>query len=439
MNSHLKTKLNPKSSLYQLMRHLARGVDKIRQQQIIDDFVTQHSVPVIGETNMVALERQLAEIYTSRMFYKVRLERTREGKYLLKATEENENVVVCWLNKYGDESIVRRVSYDKCSQVFMCECSRFESCGIPCRHIFATMKSLQIMRMPESLVNRHWLKDAKRGLHTSRIGRGIIPTTEEIESGRFGQITSVSAEIAYYASKNEELFRTAKTRMNELVSFLRDAFKNDVRTKTKGLVPTTELPNVQNPKYSQSKGSASAPSGKPVKKQCRWCKVRGHNKQTCPVRKAEEQAAQNETSPMNESQCYSNQGINGPGTHSGYGVGNIVGVVGLQDSCDLDMGHESNAISMGFNDQLPTQRTVNDDKPTWDSLRVGGGTEVFDGTSKVSANNRILVVLQLGVIVDMLGEIHDRDSPIMHVVTLFLICLDKRLAYFVSYVHVWTL
>ena len=78
-------------------------------------------------------------------------------------------------------------------------------------------------------------------------------------------------------------------------------------------------------------------------------------------------------------------------------------------------------------------------KPTWDSLRVGGGTEVFDGTSKVSANNRILVVLQLGVIVDMLGEIHDRDSPIMHVVTLFLICLDKRQAYFVSYVHVWTL
>ncbi|KAJ1380207.1 Zinc finger, SWIM-type [Sesbania bispinosa] len=105
-----------------------RAVKEYRHNELMSDFKTKFSDPVLSTS-----------LYKSEVNNKVRVK----------------------INKFGSACFEYVVIYDKDKGVFACDCHLFESCGIPCSHIFCTMKNESIEVIPESLICKRWTKAAK--------------------------------------------------------------------------------------------------------------------------------------------------------------------------------------------------------------------------------------------------------------------------------------
>ncbi|KAJ1384708.1 Zinc finger, PMZ-type [Sesbania bispinosa] len=106
-------------------------------------------------------EVQASNVYTRNKFFDVRkqiekvvainvIERTNVG-----------NVVTMKMNKFGTPDSTYIVMLDKSNGNLVCDCRKFESCGIPCSHIFSAMKHEQVESIPASLISKRWTKLAK--------------------------------------------------------------------------------------------------------------------------------------------------------------------------------------------------------------------------------------------------------------------------------------
>ena len=99
--------------LYDLVRRLDMSLSWLRYKETMDDFVSSNSKPLTRETNMQAVEDQVAERYTRTMFFKVRAEMKREGKYMVTGHEKKDGIITCYLQKYTADNYLRCVTYHK--------------------------------------------------------------------------------------------------------------------------------------------------------------------------------------------------------------------------------------------------------------------------------------------------------------------------------------
>ncbi|KAK9943741.1 hypothetical protein M0R45_009339 [Rubus argutus] len=68
------------------------------------------------------------------------------------------------LTQYGKAERQWTVWYqpDKQNPTFICSCMLFQSDGIPCCHIFTTIKFEMITSFSDSLVNKRWIKEVSK-------------------------------------------------------------------------------------------------------------------------------------------------------------------------------------------------------------------------------------------------------------------------------------
>ncbi|PON46921.1 FHY3/FAR1 family [Trema orientale] len=129
-----------------------------------DDFDTLNSALLLGRTNIVEIEKQAATVYTRAMFYKVRDQILKEGKYMITSTRRYGDKVTYNLTKYNAKIIRRTVVHDMTMDAYECECCYFLTLDVPCRHIFAIMKNEHVIHLPDSLIVSHWTMKAKENL-----------------------------------------------------------------------------------------------------------------------------------------------------------------------------------------------------------------------------------------------------------------------------------
>ena len=167
---------------------------------------------------------------------------------------------------------------------FKCGCNTLSSNGIPCRHIFAAMKTIHLTSFPNSVVLKRWTMLARSD--DIYLGEKVGPWTNILndEKARFGHITSKCSEIAFLASRDDKIFYKAIKEIDKLTSVLKPLF---TPTTTMGCAPTIEdsesqIP-IKNPLNSTTKGgwSGTKRSGNRKKKHCTICHMAGHNKATC--------------------------------------------------------------------------------------------------------------------------------------------------------------
>lgn len=237
------------------VRPIDHALSYLRHIKAKDDYYSLHTSLVLGVTNMLDIEAQAARIYTREMFLRVRAEISREGKYIVNATSSSNGILTYELRKYGDRNCQRKVNYDIKNEVYGYECAYLTSSGIPCRHIFAAMKYIDMTSFPKSLVVTQWTMNARK-IHDTPQEQSCSYSGSE-ETAHFGHMTSSLAKIAYLASKNQTAFHIGRHEMIRVHSLLLKVLEdkgNKNMEKNKAVPKYVEL---RNPLYTKTKGMSS--------------------------------------------------------------------------------------------------------------------------------------------------------------------------------------
>ena len=209
-------KVNEKMKMHEFLRTIDLAFSCFRHCESKENFDTLNSSPMLGVTNVNEIEQQGSRFYRRIMYFRVKEQLSKEGKYIVKCDGQSRNEVTFTLTSYGAKHIKRRVIYNDKEDTYKCECYYFPSFGFLCRHIFATMKHMHFTRILVSLLVSQWTMKAKECL---AMNQEIAPRCKYIcseEKARFGHLTSLLADVAYLGSKEESLFKHA----NDILCFL---------------------------------------------------------------------------------------------------------------------------------------------------------------------------------------------------------------------------
>ncbi|XP_030483329.2 protein FAR1-RELATED SEQUENCE 5-like [Cannabis sativa] len=291
MNNVLKRFLLANYSLREFVSQITHAIGTMRHNEAAKDFKSMHTIPHIpaGKTDFLqTYYKQAAAIFTRNIYYKVKEQIEEEEPYSISHREDQGDSYLFSLARFQYGEIRHRVLYNKEKNELNCSCLLFESDGIPCKHIWCVMKSLDIRVIPESLILTRWRKDVKTSSST-QVGEHSSEHQKMTQLSRFGALNAYSNSMNFFASHSEATFQMAKMELEKLNTIFRASYEEGQNSQNSQ--PTTtyrDNPNIiQDPVRVRTKGIASTNSRKGTNdgvqggRQCTLCGGRDHNKRTC--------------------------------------------------------------------------------------------------------------------------------------------------------------
>ncbi|KAF4380102.1 hypothetical protein F8388_018226, partial [Cannabis sativa] len=161
MNAFIKKDLEKGLPLWMFLRHCDNGVAALRYNEMAENYKTNMTDPCPKLTSMPNIEEQAATIFTRKVFNLVKAEIRRGDMYSCSKSEILPNYDLFLVSKYMSNHPKRKVFISHDEEDIRCDYYWFETKGIPCRHIFASMKHSNKGNFPACLINSRWMKDAK--------------------------------------------------------------------------------------------------------------------------------------------------------------------------------------------------------------------------------------------------------------------------------------
>ncbi|KAK9073289.1 hypothetical protein SSX86_007613 [Deinandra increscens subsp. villosa] len=211
------------------------------------------------------------------------------------------------------------VMYRESDMTIYCECRRFESFGLLCRHIFYVLRQMDIREFPKKYVLRRWRRDVVPNDSNRNDDSTVVPALDD--GGRallcdimFGELTGTSQNDRLpvrvplgYKTKGSGSHKRIKSKQEEAIVKAGRKQKQCQNCFEYGHYATTcpepqqnnngdESVNVANLVDKSKKGKVveSTPQsnviGSSKQKQCQNCFRYGHYATTCPQRKQKNDA-----------------------------------------------------------------------------------------------------------------------------------------------------
>ncbi|XLR43818.1 protein FAR1-RELATED SEQUENCE 5-like [Arachis hypogaea] len=209
-------------SIKEFLHHFRRWMGLLRNNEAEADYYTSYGFPIM-QTQVQALERSGASVYTREVFYLFRSLLLKASSVIIVDWRETSCSVNYDVRKYCELTRKWVVSYWPGSSEFRCSCQRMESFGIPCVHIIRLLIYLQITELPESLILRRWTMKAKEAhirleQQGSLVGDGsyesrIAAMNDELEGLPFaacGDLSDFKDVMEWVRNKKAELFAKHK-------------------------------------------------------------------------------------------------------------------------------------------------------------------------------------------------------------------------------------
>ena len=101
----------------------------------------------------------MAEIYTHDIFYKFQYELWHSLSHLIEfVSEDEENRTYNVVSEKKDGCNVHKVIHDKNTNFVSCIFKKFNNESVPCKHILALLKELQLTLLPAAYILKRWTK-----------------------------------------------------------------------------------------------------------------------------------------------------------------------------------------------------------------------------------------------------------------------------------------
>ncbi|KAL4314306.1 hypothetical protein AHAS_Ahas15G0071900 [Arachis hypogaea] len=190
----------------------------------------------------------------------------------------------------GKPNKIHKVLYDPNEEKIECECSMWNSEGIPCSHILCVMKYEGLEEIPKGLILSRCCKDAKDWSSKPP------PQVTDGPQGRllrYGALSGLMNLVARLGSEDPAEFVVAREGIASLVEDLqRRAYRRVGSQLGLSMPPALKDPPVSKTKGAPRKGKEVEPEPGskceiPTKRRrCTSCGVHGHTKKTCTWHRA---------------------------------------------------------------------------------------------------------------------------------------------------------
>ncbi|KAL5577639.1 hypothetical protein UlMin_019338 [Ulmus minor] len=276
INSYIKRFLNCKIPLRDFIRHVDIAQRNIRESERHDDFISYYTeLAYPTDATLIGYLRQYGVACTSR--------------YNIVGREAEGTSNIFKLRKFNHQGSEYTVTQSMVDNHLECSCRQFESDGIPCRHIFAAMKNLDLQHIPPTLIKRRFTGRAKEGVTDFVVPPSYQDVPQVIQMSRFGTLNSLATHMNSLAAKLDSSYNIEKDKMRELILQFQLALEKQ-QDPTSSDIPnersSTPRRLVRDPVIVQTKGFRDSDFSEPgvqrqVGNKCGRCGVSGHYRTTC--------------------------------------------------------------------------------------------------------------------------------------------------------------
>ncbi|XP_016199144.1 protein FAR1-RELATED SEQUENCE 5-like [Arachis ipaensis] len=280
--------LKSTDSILELVHSLDRVVKDYRNNEVTAQFYSTYYTPVLT-TGLDSIELFASKVYTRAIFREVKKQIKGVASLLFRSRDSISTTSVYQFSKMGKPNKIHKVLYDPNEEKIECECSIWNSEGIPCSHIFCVMKYEGLEEIPEGLILSRWCKDAK----------GWSSKPPQVTDGpqgrllRYGALSGLMNLVARLGSEDPAEFVVAREGIASLVEDLqRRAYRRVGSQLGLSMPPALKDPPVSKTKGAPRKGKEVEPEPGskceiPTKRRrCTSCGVHGHTKKTCTWHRA---------------------------------------------------------------------------------------------------------------------------------------------------------
>ncbi|XP_062005917.1 protein FAR1-RELATED SEQUENCE 5-like [Rosa rugosa] len=283
-----------KNSLLYFMIRFNRGLVHQRHQELVSTHIDANEEPQLNTPH--PMESQMSGIYTRACFQQFQSEfYISFFNYRFQLMREDDNQRFYLVKKRSDHiQKDREIVYDKHMDLASCTCKKFQSEGIPCRHILGYLLKVQeVDYLPDQYILKRWTKVANATIVKDLDGL-VITDTNALVVKRSKLFHHASLVIDKVLTSPDE----AQTMFIEALDSVLDKLKQMQVNSSERASIGKKLPSDVQHRYNEPKIIKAKGSGKRLKKtkekterkrsstrKCHGCGLYGqlHDKRNCPA------------------------------------------------------------------------------------------------------------------------------------------------------------
>ncbi|XP_024199489.1 protein FAR1-RELATED SEQUENCE 12-like [Rosa chinensis] len=245
------------------------------------------------------IEDHMAKVYTRKLFYEVQEQLRESFKYKLELVFENvtqEQFKV--IRKNIDTCKFRELTYEKKSDFASCSCRKFDSEGLPCRHVLAYLIKIQdVDKLPIQYILKRWTKAARQRVVLDSNGMEIKDNKALLaRRTKLFQHATYAIDKVMVSDEATQLFMEA---LDAFLENIKPLISNESGQSAVGLETETQTATIQHV-FNELDQVRAKGCGRRLKKgkenrklkvkanqgrQCHGCGLFGqsHDKRNCPT------------------------------------------------------------------------------------------------------------------------------------------------------------
>ncbi|XP_020276587.1 protein FAR1-RELATED SEQUENCE 3-like [Asparagus officinalis] len=243
------------------------------------------------------MEKQMAQIYTKKIFYIFQDELQPSLMYNIELVKENERESTFQLNFCGHDERLRHITYCKTTKMVSCSCLMFEFKGIPCRHILAYLKITNHNELPEQYILRRWCRNVKKRV-VLRDGNIIGDNATINFASRFSELNCLANEMVKEGLSSNDAYELMREMMMDAINKVQrlklindEEIGQDVDAQYMNVECSQNM--VHEPCQARTKGRPKGKRLKPSReirkcrpRKCKLCGKKGqnHDSRNCPLK-----------------------------------------------------------------------------------------------------------------------------------------------------------
>ncbi|XP_052110239.1 protein FAR1-RELATED SEQUENCE 5-like [Arachis duranensis] len=246
INAFVKGFLRSTDSILELVHSLDQVVKDYRNNEVMAQFYSTYYTPVLT-TGLDSIELFASKVYTRAVFREVKKQIKGVATLLFQGRDVISMTCVYKFSKMRKPNRTYKVLYDPNEERIDCECSMWNSEGIPCSHIFYAIKYEGLEKIPGGLILSRWCKDAKEW-------RSKPPESTEGHQGRllrYGALCGAMSVVAKLGAEDANEFVVARDGISRLTAELQRRAYN----KLGGPPGLSSLSGLKDPVVSKTKGA----------------------------------------------------------------------------------------------------------------------------------------------------------------------------------------
>ncbi|XP_043703788.1 protein FAR1-RELATED SEQUENCE 5-like [Telopea speciosissima] len=218
INGDLKDYLRSSLNVVQFFKHFERVVADKRAKELKAEFDARDKMP----RNLFSkspIMKQAGEVYTPLIFEKFQKQYEWVSACYIKYKNESDEVreyVVSIVDKEGEF----RVLCNPYEQMIHCNCRKFETFGILCRHALKILEYLDIKHIPEAYILRRWTRAARSIVVQDSKEKEVVEDVHMDCSQRYRRLCPKLIKIASLASNSCEGYAYVDKATDEICKHL---------------------------------------------------------------------------------------------------------------------------------------------------------------------------------------------------------------------------